>query len=248
LMNGSRALPCQKALNRSSMSAQTLSGPRRCLTASRSGAILLTVLGVPTRDRVAERRAATRQEIVSAAWALAEEHGLHGFTLRDLATRVGMRAPSLYSHVDSKLALYDAMYEDAWLDFEQRAEARLADLGEGPREAVLAIAMNFAEYAVASLPRHQLMNHRSVPGFVPSDRAYAPAVRTLERAIAELAARGVTDRDDVDIWLAVLGGLVDQQHANDPGGRRYLDLVPRAVHQWADAVGLPPTRAGGDRT
>src|SRR4051794_6968258 len=132
LMNGSRALPCQKALNRSSMSAQTLSGPRRCLTASRSWAILLTVLGVPTRDRVAERRAATRQEIVSAAWALAEEHGLHGFTLRDLATRVGMRAPSLYSHVDSKLALYDAMYEDAWLDFEQRAEARLADLGEGP--------------------------------------------------------------------------------------------------------------------
>jgi hypothetical protein len=107
---------------------------------------------------------------------------------------------------------------------------------------VIRVSRYYTEYAAADLPRHQLMNHRSVPGFVPSERAYAPAVRILDRTIAELAARGVTDRADVDIWLALLGGLVDQQHANDPGGRRYLDLVPRAVGQWADAVGLAPSR------
>ena len=153
-----------------------------------------------------------------------------------------MRAPSLYTHVDSKLALYDAMFEDAWTDMEKRAGDNYDDLPDDPREAVTRIALHYVEYAVADLPRHQLMNHRSVPGFVPSDRAYAPAVRIFDRTIAELTALGVTDRADVDIWIATLGGLVDQQHANDPGGHRYVDLVPRAVAQWADAVGLPPSR------
>jgi AcrR family transcriptional regulator len=54
------------------------------------------VLVIPKHDRVAERRKATRAEILEAAWKLAQEKGLADFTLRDLAERVGMRAPSLY--------------------------------------------------------------------------------------------------------------------------------------------------------
>jgi len=33
-----------------------------------------------------------------------------GLTLRDIATRVGMQQPSLYSHFASKQAIYDAMF------------------------------------------------------------------------------------------------------------------------------------------
>lgn len=210
-------------------------------------AILLTMLGTPTRDRITERREATRREIVAAAWELAREHGLQGFTLRDLAARVGMRAPSLYTHVDSKLAVYDAMYAEAWAAYEERATAHRASLPADHRAAVTAMAVHFAEYAVEDLPRHQLMNHRSVPGFVPTEDAYRPAVRILELTTAELRARGVREQADIDIWLALIGGLVDQQHANDPGGRRYVDLIPRAVAQWADAVGLAPTPNEGAR-
>jgi AcrR family transcriptional regulator len=39
-----------------------------------------------------------RAEILAAAWELAGEVGLANLTLRDLARRVGMQAPSLYSH------------------------------------------------------------------------------------------------------------------------------------------------------
>ena len=59
--------------------------------------ILLTMLGTPNRDRVAERRAARRREILDAAWAIAREVGLTQITLRDVAERVGMQAPSLYT-------------------------------------------------------------------------------------------------------------------------------------------------------
>jgi AcrR family transcriptional regulator len=205
------------------------------------------VLGTPTRDRIAERREATRREIVAAAWELAREHGLQGFTLRDLAAQVGMRAPSLYTHVDSKLALYDAMYADAWSEFAERAAERMDTLPEDDREAVTAMAVHFADYVLTDPPRHQLMNHRSVPGFVPSDASYAPAIRIFERTIAELTSRGVSERADIDIYVAVIGGLIDQQHANEPGGRRFVDLIPRAVAQWADAVGLPTRETRGDR-
>ena len=76
------------------------------------------MLGTPKRDRVAERRAATRREILDAAWALARESGLTQITLRDVADRVGMQAPSLYGHFASKMAIYDAMFGEAWSEYE----------------------------------------------------------------------------------------------------------------------------------
>ena len=68
------------------------------------------------RDRIAERREATRREILDVAWQLARERGLSQLTLRDIAHRVGMRAPSLYSHFESKNAIYDAMFASAWIE------------------------------------------------------------------------------------------------------------------------------------
>src|SRR6478672_7500756 len=62
--------------------------------------ILLTMFVKPTRDRRAERHEATRTEIVEAAWELVRTEGLAGLSLRDLAQRVGMQAPSLYSYFD----------------------------------------------------------------------------------------------------------------------------------------------------
>ena len=35
-----------------------------------------------------------------------------------------------------------------------------------------------------------------------------------------MAGIGITDAADVDLWVALLGGLVSAQLANDPGGTR----------------------------
>jgi AcrR family transcriptional regulator len=198
------------------------------------------MLDTPSRDRAAERREATRREILDVAWDLAQEKGLADFTLRDVAERVGMRAPSLYTHFESKHAIYDAMFGQAWTDYEQRARAEFADLPQAPRAAVRRAARTFFDFAVASPMRHQLTNQRTIPGFEPSPESYAPAVRVLEMGRQLFRDRGLSDTDDFDIWVAMIGGLINQQLANDPGGVRWSALLDRAMEIWADGVGLPP--------
>ncbi len=178
--------------------------PGWLLTTTGARCILLIVLVVPKRDRIAERREATRGEILEAAWELAQEQGLAQFTLRDLAERVGMRAPSLYTHFESKLAIYDAMFGQAWSDYEQVALAELAKLPQASRAALRRAARVFFDYAVANPARHQLMNQRTIPGFEPSTESYAPAVRVLELGRQLLRNLGIDrlvrlrhlDRDD----------------------------------------------------
>jgi AcrR family transcriptional regulator len=196
----------------------------------------------PIRDRRAERHEATREEILDAAWALVRTEGLAGLSLRDLALQVGMRAPSLYSYFDSKNAIYDAMFGQAWTDYLAVVDTVLPTLPRPPRLALKKIARTFFDYAVADLARNQLMNQRTVPGFVPSAESYAPAVEALGRARDQLARLGVNDPGHFDLYTALVGGLIDAQQANDPGGRRWSRLLDQAVDMFADHVGLPGSR------
>jgi TetR/AcrR family transcriptional regulator, tetracycline repressor protein len=54
----------------------------------------------------------SREAIIAEALALLQEAGLDGISLRRLASRLGMRAPSLYWHFKDKNALIDGLMED----------------------------------------------------------------------------------------------------------------------------------------
>lgn len=197
------------------------------------------MLGTPHSARISERREATRLEILAAAWEVARETGLAQMSLRDVADRVGMRAPSLYSHVDSKNAIYDGMFGQAWQDYLDLVLDGLAEMPPSPRAALREAAHHFFDFAVADLTRYQLMNQRVIPGWEPSSDAYAPSL-----AVREILDRTMTERGlsatDADLYVALIGGLVDAQLANDPGGDRWARLVDRAINMLADDIGLPP--------
>ena len=196
---------------------------------------------LPNRDRRAERREATRREIVDAAWEIARSDGLSAITLREVAERVGMRSPSLYSHFDSKNAIFDAMFGQAWAEWcavFDASEPRPAVA----RRALLAGAEAFFDFAVADLARYQLMNQRTLPDFRPSDEAYAESLAAYERMRAHLRECRVRSQADLDLWTAMVGGFVDQQLANDPGGTRWRRQLPRLVDMYCDEVGVPGPR------
>ena len=150
-----------------------------------------------------------------------------------------MRAPSLYTHFDSKNAIHDAMFGQAWaeaLEFFEEARTRLPT---ERRAAIRSVAHTFFDFAVSDLPRHQLMNLRTIPGFEPSTESYAPAVAVLDLARDVFTGHGITAPEDLDLFTALVGGLVDAQHANDPGGTRWQRLVDRAVDMFVDFLDAP---------
>ena len=191
-----------------------------------------------TTDRRAARHQATKLRILEAAWALAREEGLAGISLRELAKRVDLRQPSLYSYFDSKHALYDAMFAQG---YEQLLAAREAlELTGDPREQVREMARTFTQLSVQEPVRAQLLFQRTLPGFEPSPESYELASRFLEDARRRLHAAGLTRQEDLDLYTALVSGLVNQQMANDPGGTRWTALVDEAVDMYfehADAKG-----------
>jgi AcrR family transcriptional regulator len=190
-----------------------------------------------------ERRTATRREIIDAAWQVARDKGLAQVTLRDVADLVGMRPPSLYTHFASKNAIYDAMFHDAWTQFLEYSKAAEADEPRTSRAAMRFYARVFFDFAVELPARHQLMNLRTLPDFAPTPEAYAPSVAVMEDFVARMARHGVRRQDDIDLFVAIVSGMVDAQLANDPGGQRWSTLLDRAINMFADNVGITQERS-----
>ncbi|HVM26221.1 MAG TPA: TetR/AcrR family transcriptional regulator [Mycobacteriales bacterium] len=188
------------------------------------------MLDKPTGDWRAERREAARAEILRVAGQLAREHGLAGLSLRDLARRLGMAAPSLYSYFESKNALYDAMFTEGWqtlLDLPQ------PDPDPDLRTSLRRSTHAYVRWALEDPVRYQLLNQRTIPGFEPSPEAYAVAQRAYEHMMAPLRALVDVTQEDLDLLTALVGGLINQQIANEPGGTRWVGLVDDAMDLYA---------------
>jgi AcrR family transcriptional regulator len=166
------------------------------------------------------RRAARFERILSAAWSIAEEQGLAGVSLREVARRVGLRQPSLYAYIDSKSALYDAMFAQAGRSL--LAHAKSWSYSNDPRKAVRDGCLALWDFVIHNPAASQLLFERTIPGFEPSPSSYAFAQEFLAFNTDLLAAAGVTDPADVDIFTAILGGLFAQQETNEPGGDRWI--------------------------
>lgn len=173
------------------------------------------------------RRDFARRAIVDAAWDLVHEEGLPALSLRDLASRAGITTPTVYAYFDSKDAIYDAMFG--------RAATEFADWMAEPVEPMelaamlMATAHRFVEFCIKDVVRYQLLFQRTFLEFEPSAESYAPAIRALDVARRSLALVGITQPRYLDLWTALLTGLVDQQVSNDPGGDRWTCLIEEAV-------------------
>ena len=188
----------------------------------------------PARDRRAERHAATRAEILGAAWELARANGLAGLSLRDLARAVGMQAPSLYGYFDSKVAIYDAMFAEGAAQYLE-GEQHLVLSGDALTDLKAGVHF-FVEFCTSDPVRYQLLFQRTIPDFEPSPESFAIAVDGLEATRDRLATMGFSDPAVLDLLTAIGTGLTDQQISNDPGGDRWVRLVDEAMEMFFNHV------------
>jgi AcrR family transcriptional regulator len=130
--------------------------------------------------------------VVAAGRQLLEEEGLEALTMRRLAERVGIRAPSLYKHLPDKAALEAAIiatgFEEAAAAFEQAVDRA----GEGAGDALVALAAAYRRFALEHPHLYRLMNNGPLPrAHLPPGLEGRTAAPLLRVAGSEARARAV---------------------------------------------------------
>jgi AcrR family transcriptional regulator len=126
-----------------------------------------------------DRLSARGQAIVAAARELLEEEGYEALSMRRLAERLGIRAPSIYKHLPDKQALENAVISAA---FEEQAEVFECAV-EKSDDPAAAIARAYREFARDHPHLYRLMTERPLDreGLAPraEERAARPVVEAF---------------------------------------------------------------------
>jgi len=139
------------------------------------------------------RAGLTSDDVVTAAAVLIDEIGYHDLTMGLLAERLGIRAPSLYKHVDD---VADLQHRIATLAMTELGEAvRDAMQGRAGLDALSALLTATRAYVTAHPGRYTATIGAEFTG--PDDPLLAASVRVLASIAAVLRGYGISD-DEMD--------------------------------------------------
>jgi AcrR family transcriptional regulator len=108
----------------------------------------------PTERPAGSVRSPRTQDLVRAAFAILDAEGPDALTMRRLADDLGMRAPSLYKHVQDKATLETALIEDVLFDIGDVLHAALARPGR--RGVVAGVLLAYRERSLEQPNRYRL--------------------------------------------------------------------------------------------
>jgi TetR/AcrR family tetracycline transcriptional repressor len=176
----------------------------------------------------------TRADVVRAALEVLDDEGLPGLTLRAVATRLGVSAPTLYWHVKDKRHLLDLL-----------AEQVLADLPEAHRPPRPGEAVWDWLGESARLRRALLLAHRDSAQVVAGNRPTPDAVPAIERTLGVLVGAGLEPGEAVRVLTAlgsfILGDALETQAERE----RPLEEAPGQVTGEFPLTTAAQASAGG---
>lgn len=126
-----------------------------------------------------------RDEMVAIARRLLEDRGWDAVTMKAIADEMGIKAPSLYKHIDGKHELEIAIIVDG---FTEQAAA-FEDAVAAGSEPVAAIGATYRSFARANPHLYRLMTDRPLPRVELPEGLEARAAAPLIDAVG-----GDTDR------------------------------------------------------
>jgi len=180
----------------------------------------------PTRTR--NRRgegSRLRDEIVAAAVELLDETGDESaITLRSVARRVGIAAPSIYRHFPDQPTIMLAVVQQAFAELETTLRTALDAATGGDRRRLLAVCHGYLDFAHEHPERYRTM----------FGGLWMPALEETAVTPADLAALG-------DGCLGLLREVLDDCVA--AGSATSTDPAADTVALWLGLHGLAHQRA-----
>lgn len=194
-----------------------------------------------------DRLALTPASVVAAAAGVADESGFAAVTLSEVARRLGVKTPSLYSHVRDLAALQDGVTALALAELTERVSAAIA--GRSGADALGAYADALRAFARECPGRWDALQRRAGMGAVDSRAAREFVARTD----AVLRGYSLTPGDRVHatrligatingfIALERIGSFDHREPAPDASWLMAIGSLHAALLTW------PPALAPTDR-
>lgn len=177
----------------------------------------------------------SRDDVVRAAVEVLDDEGLAGLTLRGVAARLGVSAPTLYWHVRDKRHLLDLVADRVMADVPESTRA------PHPGEPV------WEWLAEASRVRRALLlAHRDSVQVVAGNRPTEDALPGIERTLGVLVSAGLEPGEAVRVVTAlgsfIIGDALETQAVHE----RPAEEDPGADMAPFPTVAAAARTAGGD--
>lgn len=197
-----------------------------------------------------------RREILTAAAALlAEVTSGQAVTLRGIARRAGIAAPSIYPHFADRDAILAEVVSES---FQHLAAAmrEASDPQASAADQVRALCRAYLDFAAQSPGRYRVLFERTGPNLSADTRTYPRGLEAfdlLSTALADAAEQGTSNStdpagDSAALWLA-LHGLATLPPATPgfpwPATERLLDQVVAGLAHLTTTRPHHPGRPGG---
>jgi AcrR family transcriptional regulator len=197
--------------------------------------------GAPSGDRLARRKARTRQALVRAARDVLAGGGSTDLSVQELTDAADVGLGSFYNHFSSKAELFEAAVLDVLEEHGQYLDDLLPDV-EDPAE-VFAASVRLTGRLAGTRPHLARVLARSGMAYLGSDRGLAPrALRDLRRGIdsgqftvrnAHVALAGTAGMLIAFLHLRLTGGDVVAADAD----------ADELAEQVLRMLGVPPDAA-----
>jgi TetR/AcrR family tetracycline transcriptional repressor len=178
----------------------------------------------------------SQTDVVRAAIDVLDDEGLAGLTLRGVAARLGVSAPTLYWHVRDKRHLLDLIAEQVMAEAPETRRA--------PREGE-SISDWLAESMRAR--RALLLAHRDSVAVVAGNRPTEDAMPGIEQTLRVLVEAGLEPGEAVRVLTALgsflLGEVLETQAAKD---RPVEERPPRDPSRFPTLAAAARTFGGDD--
>lgn len=202
-------------------------------------------------ERVIERLAARRDDILAAARAVAAAQGLAGVQIVPVAERAGIAAGTVYRYFPAKADLVAALLEQV-SGQEVAAMVKAAAAAPGPLSGLSAAVTTFAGRALRQRRLvFAVLSEPVEPDIEPQRRACRRAITdVIEGCIRTAVATGRLPEQDTRIGAdAILGALVEAligpSASIDADPAKQKDAVQAMVLLVLRALGVVDARARG---